>query len=134
MVQRVQACNLAAPILARSWTGWPPPVSPLADILAALFAIRSGVRDAREGRAPYLWALVWESPNRRELVLRGWRDVGRVLLLAVGIDLVYQATVLHAFRPGEAIFLGIVLAPAPYLIFRDVVNRHRRRVGPPGTI
>ena len=99
--------------------------------MAALFAIRSGRRDAREGRTPYIWALVRESSNRREIALRGWRDVGRVFLLAIGIDLIYQVAVLHAFRPGEAVFLGIILAIVPYLIFREVVNRllRRRREG-----
>ena len=99
----------------------------LQPVMAALFAIRSGLRDAREGRTPYLWALVLESSNRRAMILQGWRDVGRVFVLALGIDWVYQATVLHAFRPGEAIFLGLVLAIVPYLIFRGVVNRILRR-------
>ena len=105
----------------------------LQPITAALFAIRSGRRDAREGRTPYIWALVWESANRRKRFLEGWRDVSRVFLLAIGIDLIYQAVVLHAFRPGEAVFLGIVLAIVPYLIFREVVNRLLRRRGSAGT-
>lgn len=105
----------------------------LQPIMAALFAIRSGRRDAREGRTPYIWALVWESSNRRELALRGWRDVGRVFVLAIGIDLIYQLVILHAFRPGEAVFLGIVLAIVPYLVFREVVNRILRgETGRPG--
>jgi len=103
----------------------------LQPITAALFAIRSGRRDAREGRTPYIWALVWESANRRQMFLEGWKDVSRVFLLAIGIDLIYQTVVLHAFRPGEAIFLGLVLAIVPYLIFRELVNRllRRRREG-----
>ena len=99
----------------------------LQPITAALFAIRAGRRDAREGRKPYIWAVVWASEDRRAMILHGWRDVGRVFVLAIGIDLIYQATVLHAFRPGEAVFLGIVLAIVPYLIFRGVVNRILRR-------
>lgn len=105
----------------------------LQPIMAALFAIRAGLRDAREGRRPYLWAVVWATSDkldRREMIRHGWKDVGRVFVLAIGIDLIYQATVLHAFRPGEAVFLGIVLAIVPYLIFRGVVNRAlRRRLG-----
>jgi hypothetical protein len=99
----------------------------LQPIAAALFAIRAGRRDARGGRRPYLWAVVWARSNRKEMILHGWRDVGRVFVLAIGIDLIYQATVLHAFRPGEAVFLGILLAIVPYLIFRGVVNRILRR-------
>lgn len=105
----------------------------LQPVMAALFAIRAGRRDAREGRRPYLWAVVWASSNRREMILHGWRDVGRVFVLAIGVDLIYQFAVLHAFRPGEAVFLGIVLAIVPYLIFRGVVNRIlRRREDPAG--
>jgi len=103
----------------------------LQPVMAALFAIRSGLRDAREGRPVYFWAFVRAGSERRGMAAEAWKDVGRVLVLAIGIDLIYQATVLHAFRPGEAVFLGIVLAIVPYLIFRGVVNRllARRRGG-----
>ena len=104
--------------------------------MAALFAVRAGRRDAREGRRPYLWAVVRATSDkldRREMIRHGWKDVGRVFVLAIGIDLIYQATVLHHLRPGEAVFLGIVLAIVPYLIFRGVVNRIlRRREGASG--
>jgi hypothetical protein len=99
----------------------------LQPIMAALFAIRAGRRDAREGRKPYIWAVVRASSDRRAMILHGWKDVGRIFVLAIGMDLIYQATVLHAFRPGEAVFLGLVLAIVPYLIFRGVVNRLLRR-------
>ncbi|MGE5414087.1 MAG: hypothetical protein ACM3NW_07930 [Syntrophomonadaceae bacterium] len=70
------------------------------------------------------------------MTAEGWKDVGRVFLLAIGIDLIHQATVLRALRPLEAVFLGLVLAIVPYLIFRGVVNRLLRpRLGDPtGTI
>ena len=100
--------------------------------VAALFAIRAGRRDARKGLPLYFWAFLRPGAERRRMAAEGWKDVGRVLVLAIGIDLIYQATVLHGFRPGEAVFLGIVLAILPYLIFRGVVNRIlRRRIGGP---
>lgn len=99
-------------------------------VMAALFAIRAGLRDAREGLPLYFWAFVRPDAERRRLAAEAWKDVGRIFLLAIAIDLTYQATVLHAFRPGEAVFLGIVLAIVPYLILRGVVNRIlRRRLG-----
>jgi len=108
----------------------------LQPVMAALFAVRAGRRDAREGRRPYLWAVVRATSDRgdrKAMIRHGWRDVGRVFVLAIGIDLVYQATVLHHFRPGEAVFLGIVLAILPYLFFRGVVNRiWRHREEPSG--
>jgi hypothetical protein len=108
----------------------------LQPITAALFAIRAGRRDVREGRPLYFWGFMRPGAERRRMAVDGWKDVGRVFVLAIGIDLIYQATVLHVFRPGEAVFLGIVLAIVPYLIFRGVVNPLlRRRLGSrPGTI
>jgi hypothetical protein len=95
--------------------------------MAALFAIRAGLRDVRKGRPLYFWAFVQAGAERKRMAIEGWKDVGRVFILAIGIDLIYQAAVLHHFRPGEAVFLGIVLAIVPYLIFRGVVNRLLRR-------
>lgn len=99
----------------------------LQPIMAALFAIRAGLRDVREGRPLYFWAVLRATSDRKSMLKEAWKDDGRVFVLAIAIDLVYQAAVLHAFRPGEAVFLGIVLAIVPYLIFRGVVNRLLRR-------
>ncbi len=96
--------------------------------MCAVFAIRSGLRDAREGRTPFFRALFAEAPRRREIVRDGWRDAGRIFLLAVAIDLVYQAAVLRAFRPGEAAIVGVLLGIVPYAVVRGATNRVARRV------
>lgn len=57
----------------------------------------------------------------------GWKDVGRVFLLALAMDVVYQLIVLHFVYPGEAIIVAVVLAIAPYLILRGAVTRIARR-------
>jgi len=104
----------------------------LQPLTAAVFAIRSGIRDAREGREPYLWAVIRGSSDRRAMILHGWREVWRVFVVAIVVDLIHQALVLHTFRPGQAVLLGIALAIVPYLIFRGVINRIRaRRLGRP---
>lgn len=95
----------------------------LQPLVAAIFAIRSGLRDAREGRSPYLWALLAHAPRRGELLRQGWRDVGRVLVIAVAVDLVYQWLALRAFHPDEAVAVAALLAIVPYLVFRGPVNR-----------
>jgi len=99
----------------------------LQPVMAALFAIRAGLRDARGGRRPFLEALLREPGTRRERVRESWRDVGRVFVLAVAMDLAYQFFVIRAFRPLEAAFLAVVVALVPYLIFRGVVTRLFRR-------
>jgi hypothetical protein len=60
----------------------------LQPFVAAVFAIRSGLRDAREGRPPYFWALFARAPGRGQRLREGWRDVGKVLIAAAGIDLI----------------------------------------------
>ena len=91
--------------------------------VAAFFAVRAGLRDAREGRSPYLWSVFAHGPRRPDLLREGWRDVGRVLVAAVAIDLVYQAAVLHAFHPVDALIVAALLAFVPYILFRGPVNR-----------
>jgi hypothetical protein len=98
----------------------------LQPLTAAVFAIRSGIRDAREGREPYGWAVIRGSSDRKAMLLHGWREVRRVLVAAIAVDLIHQALVLDQFRPAQAVLLGIVLAIVPYLIFRGVINRIRR--------
>jgi hypothetical protein len=91
--------------------------------VAAFFAVRAGLRDVREGRSPYLWSVLAHGERRPELLREAWRDVGRVLVAAVVIDLVYQAAVLHAFHPVDALIVAVLLAFVPYVLFRGPVNR-----------
>jgi hypothetical protein len=100
----------------------------LQPLVSVIFAIRSGRRDAREGRLPYFWSLFQADTAERLAILRdGLRDQGRVLVVAVALDAVYQAIVLHTFHPGEALIVAAILAVLPYLVARGVVNRVLRR-------
>ena len=100
----------------------------LQPVMAAFFAIRSGLRDARQGRRPFLETIIREPASRRGRIAEGWRDVGRILLLAVAMDLVYQALVIHAFRPLEGAVISVAVAIVPYLILRGVVSRLSARL------
>ncbi len=91
--------------------------------VAAFFAVRAGLRDAREGRSPYLWSVFAHGERRPDLLREGWRDVGKVLVTAVAIDLVYQAAVFQAFHPVEALIVATLLAIVPYIVLRGPVNR-----------
>lgn len=103
----------------------------LQPVVSAIFAFRAGRRDAREGRLPYFQTLFSAGSAERGSILRdGWRDQGRVLVVAFVLDVVYQAAVLGAFLPGEALIVALLLAVLPYLVMRGVVNRvFRRRRG-----
>lgn len=96
--------------------------------MACFFAIRSGLADAKNGKPPYFWALLWNRGHRMYMVKEGWKSVGRVFLLALAIDVVYQIIVRRFVYPGEAIIVAFVLAILPYLIVRGLVTRAARRL------
>lgn len=99
--------------------------------MATFFAIRDGLRDARAGSPPYFWSLFTDAQHRRELIRSGWRSIGKIIVLAIALDVVYQIIVLHGLRPFETVFIAILLAILPYLLLRGLVTRlARRRIGP----
>jgi hypothetical protein len=97
--------------------------------MAAFFAIRAGLADARAGKPPYFWALVSDPSERKDMLKDGWKSVGRVFLLALALDVVYQIIVLHFVYLGEALIVAFALAILPYLILRGLVTRLARRNG-----
>jgi len=100
--------------------------------MAAIFAVIAGLKDARAGKPPYFWSLITDASHRKEMLKDGWKSIGRVFILALILDAIYQGIVLHFFYLGEAIIVAIVLAIVPYLILRGIVTRlTRKRLGPP---
>lgn len=96
-------------------------------IMAAFFAIRSGLLDARTGKPPYFWALTTDPAHRADMLRDGWKSVGKVFMIALVLDVVYQIIVLRFVYPGEAIVVAFVLAILPYLILRGLVTRIARK-------
>ena len=96
-------------------------------LMACLFAVLDGIKDAREGRTAYFWALFTEPQHRMELLRRGWKSVGKIFILALVLDAVYQIWQLKTFYPGEAVLTALVLAFVPYLLLRGPVNRFMPR-------
>lgn len=92
-------------------------------LMAAIFAFRAGRQDARDGRPLYFWALATDAAQRRALLKEGWRHVGKVFLLAIVIDAIYQFGVMRWVYPGEAIMVAFVLAVIPYLVVRSLINK-----------
>ena len=99
----------------------------LQPMMATLLAVRAGLKDAREGRPPYLWTVLTDPDQRVCLLREGWRSIARVFVLAVLMDLIYEWVVGRWFYPLETLIVGIVLAVLPYLLLRGPVNRIARR-------
>jgi hypothetical protein len=101
----------------------------LQPIMASIFAIRDGIKDAREGRAPYFWALFTDPEHWRDMLRDGWKSVGKIFILALILDAVYQYIALRWFYPAEAVLVSLILAIVPYIVLRGPVNRLMPRKG-----
>jgi hypothetical protein len=99
----------------------------LQPLMASIFAILSGLRDAKAGQPPYFWSLITDPLHRSDRLKDGWKSVGKVFIFAIVLDVVYQLIELHFVYPGEAIIVAFLLAIVPYLILRGVVTRLARR-------
>ena len=90
--------------------------------MAAIWAIKDGLKDARNGSHLYFWALFTETGHRKELLKSGWKSVRNTFILGLVMDTIYQVWQLKAFYPVEAILVATVLAVIPYLLIRGPVN------------
>ncbi len=99
--------------------------------MAAFFAIRAGLADAKAGKSPYFWGLLSDHGQRVEMLKDGWKSIGRVFILALVLDAVYQIIVIHFVYPGEMVIVAIILAIVPYLILRGLVTRFARKAKQP---
>jgi hypothetical protein len=95
----------------------------LQPVMAAIFAIRSGLKDAKEGKPAYFWALFTNPDSRADMLRDGWKSVGRVFVFAIVMDAIYQFVVFRWFYPVEALLVAVILALVPYLLIRGPVNR-----------
>ena len=94
--------------------------------MALVFAIRDGLKDAREGRPAYFYSVFTEPENRRSLLLEGFKAVSRIFAFAIVMDLIYQVIVLRWFYPFQALIVASALALLPYILLRGPVNRIAR--------
>src|SRR5579864_3210465 len=96
--------------------------------MAIFLAVREGLKDARQGKPPYFWGCLTDRGEREAMLKEGWKSVGKVFILAVVLDIVYQL-IEHRWHVyiGEAVLVAIILALVPYLLIRGPINRIVRR-------
>ena len=94
--------------------------------VATILAIRAGLRDAHQNRPAFLWAVLWDPANRRELLRQGWNDVGKVFLLATILDVIYQLVVHRGVYILELLITAVALAVIPYVLLRGPISRIAR--------
>lgn len=99
----------------------------LQPVMATIAAFHDGLKDAATGRSPYLWTVLTNQAERSARLSEGLISTGRVILLALGMDVIYQYVALKSFYPGEAVIVAVLLAFVPYLLLRGPIARIARR-------
>ena len=97
--------------------------------MAAIAALRDGIKDVRRGRRPYVWALlrgVRDSEGRSGRLWEGVVSTARILILGVVMDVIYQLLVLKTFYPAESAIVALLLAFVPYVLLRGPFERIAR--------
>jgi hypothetical protein len=95
----------------------------LQPLMATLLAIRAGWADARDGRPIYFWTLLREPAQTRIMLRNLWKIAGKVFLVAVVLDVVYQVIVLHWVYPVQTLIVATTLALIPCMVVRAIGNR-----------
>jgi hypothetical protein len=94
--------------------------------MATLMAVKAGLADAREGHTPFGWAVVTDASARPQLLRAGFKDVSKIFVLAIILDLVYGFTVLKSIRPLQTLIVATLLALVPYALMRGPITRLAR--------
>jgi hypothetical protein len=98
----------------------------LQPIMATIAALYDGIKDARTGRSPYLWAILTNPAERGDRLREGLISTARVILLSLCMDVIYQFIEFKTFHPAEAVIIALLLAFVPYLLLRGPCARIAR--------
>jgi hypothetical protein len=91
--------------------------------VSAFFAVRDGIKDARTGRSPYFWTVLSDPDKRRARLREDLTAIGKVMLIAILLDGIYQFIEFRTIYPVEALIVAILLAFIPYLLLRGPIAR-----------
>jgi len=99
-------------------------------LVSLVFAVLAGLRDVKSGAAPYFKRFVSAEKGQRKAVAKEtWTDVGRVFIMGITLDIIYQLVLIYGmnlkswFYPFESVLVAIGLAIVPYLLIRGPLNR-----------
>jgi hypothetical protein len=98
--------------------------------MVTILAIRAGLRDARTGQPAFLWAVLTNPVERRQLLRSAIKDIGRIFVFALVLDATYQLVVLQWLYPVQLLIVAVTCAIVPYVLVRGPVGRLTRRLSP----
>ena len=98
----------------------------LQPLFAIILGVLNGLADARAGRPPYLYGILFHRNLRSELAKTGFSTIVNLLLMGILLDVVFQRIILGVAHPGPALIIGPILIVTPYAGARSLSNRMTR--------
>ncbi len=96
----------------------------LQPVMSLIYAVIAGIKDAKAGKVPFLFdGLILGKTSRKEYLKELWKDVGKVFLLAIVMEVIFEIIEFKSVNPLEVIKVSFFLAIVPYLLLRGIVNR-----------
>jgi hypothetical protein len=94
--------------------------------VVTILAILADRRDAREGRPARLGAFITDPVERRRLFRIALKDIGRVFIVAIVLDTLYQLWVFRWVYPVQVFIVAVACAIVPYVLVRGPIIRTAR--------
>lgn len=95
----------------------------LQPIMVSILSIKAGLNDAKLGHPPYFFSALIHKEERNRLLKTGWKAIGKVIIAAIVLDIIYQLIVFHTVYLLQTLIVAIFLAVIPYLFIRGTVTR-----------
>ena len=92
-------------------------------LVSLYFAIKAVRRFSDTGRIPFFYGLFSDKDVRQELIVESWKDIGKLFVFAIILDVIAQIIILKTVYPFEAILTAVLLSIVPYILLRDPINR-----------
>lgn len=89
-------------------------------LVAAVFGIRAGLANAQRSKERHEGAP--EPADRRARFQQALHDVGKVFVIGIGLDVIFQLIALRTVYPVEAVLVGLLIVALPYQIIRIVTG------------
>ena len=98
----------------------------LQPVLAIFLGVRGGLADARAGKPPYVFGLLFAAGHRRESLASGAAAIATLLAMGIILDIVFQFVLYRAVHPGAALVIGPILICTPYARSRALTTHLAR--------
>ncbi len=94
----------------------------LQPIIAIVLGVRGGLVDAKAGKPPYLYGLLFHAERRREFLRSAVAHIRNLLAAGIILDIVFQLVLYHSVHPAAAVLVAPILICIPYAVSRALTR------------